>query len=219
MLTGTTVFLGDSITIGLPPFVAVKDGARVELAIGGASSDRILRALRAAEADGRLSHARNLVTMAGTNDLASGFSVAATLRNLEAMWAIGHAHGLRVVALTVPPAKGAVDGAGRLIFDAAALARRLQINAAILASPTPDRKVDLDAVMGDPSDHEKLAPQFDCAKCDHLHPRRDVMGAALTLELANDPPAPPPPAGESFGGVVVVGIALAIGGVVAWLVR
>ena len=128
MLSGNTLFVGDSITVGLSPFVEV-DGRKDTVAKSGASTAQILNLLKLTES--ALDAKRNMVVLGGTNDIGGGLSADAIFGNLKAIWAIGKTRGLRIIALTIPPAKGYVGFAGN--FEAIN-AKRKQVNSLILQS-------------------------------------------------------------------------------------
>ncbi len=178
LLSGDTVFIGDSITVGLPPFVFVA-GNKSDIAKVGAGTAQILSMVRTGESVRALDFQKNAVVLGGTNDIGAGLSAEAIFGNLAAIWKLCKAHGMRVVALTIPPAKGYSGFASN--FQAINTKRKL-VNAMILSSPLADSKIDLDAMLGDASDPDKLAARFDSG--DHLHPNKAAMGGALTAELA-----------------------------------
>jgi hypothetical protein len=128
-----------------------------------------------------------MVVLIGTNDIGSGRSAASIFKTVTDIWAMGKSRGLRVIALTVPPAKGYAGFASNF---GAINACRKAINAAILASPIPDAVVDQDRLLGAPGDPDRLGPSFDSS--DHLHPRKDAHGAALSIALPLAAPGGPP---------------------------
>jgi hypothetical protein len=178
LLDGDTIFIGDSITVGLAPFVFVA-GNKSDIAKVGADTAQILRMVRSAEDLRAFDFQKNAVVLGGTNDIGGGLSAEAIFGNLMAIWKVCKDHGLRVVALTVPPAKGYSGFASNF---PAINAKRKQVNAMIMASPLADTKIDLDTLLGAPTDQDRLALGFDSG--DHLHPIKLAMGGALTAELA-----------------------------------
>ncbi len=210
MLDGDTIFIGDSITVGLAPFVSVV-GNKTDVAKVGADSAAILRMVRSAEDLHAFDGQKNAVVLGGTNDIGGGLSAEAIFGNLAAIWKVCKDHGLRVVALTVPPAKGYSGFASNF---SAINAKRKLVNAMILSSPLADTKIDLDGLMGDPTDSDRLAARFDSG--DHLHPNKQRMGEALTSELAKGSSAPANGMIDPSGNVSGRGVgtnALAVGAV------
>jgi lysophospholipase L1-like esterase len=210
VLAGDTIFAGDSITVGLVPFVKV-DGAKLMIAEGGKDSAWLLGALRGAERAGVLRRYRNLVVLIGTNDLGGGASSTEVFARIAAIWALGEANGLRVLPSTIPPVKGWPPFARS--FDAVN-AKRKEINARIVAA-APSDLVRSDLLLADPTDPDRLAPSVDSG--DHLHPRKDVHGAILSRELGASS-APNGARAPSFvvPSFVFVGLA-ALAGVLVWL--
>jgi len=182
-LQGDTLFAGDSMTVNLPPFVKV-DGVKRMVAKGGIPASGnfvfpgLLQMLQASEGQAALAASKNMVVLIGTNDIASGRSAETIFKTITDIWALGKARGVRVIALTIPPAKGYSGFASN--FDAIN-AKRKNINASILASGIPDAVIDQDKLLGSPGDPDRLASAFDGG--DHLHPRKDAHGAALTTAL------------------------------------
>ncbi len=232
-ITGDTVFVGDSIMVGLPPFVAV-DGQKISSPLfvkGGRSTVAMLfgdppgvsganRALSDPSVPATLAGARNMVVLGGTNDIAGGLSAQAIFFNLVAIWTTGSGKGLRVIALTIPPIRGYAGYPN----PSAAEAKRKAVNAMIRASTLPVRVLDCDAMMGDGQAFPALLPKFDGG--DHLHPQKAAMGAAMNAALADLPAtspkvpnvAPSAPgrsggstAGVTAGNIVVVGVGAAVG--------
>lgn len=206
-LPGGTLFAGDSITVGLPAFVQV-DAPRVTVAKEGQGTAALLAMVRAEEAKGTLDGVKNMVVLGGTNDIGSSLDPSAIVGNLQAVWKIGKAHGLRVFALTIPPARGYTGWNGR---DDAVDARRRTVNASIRASTVPDAVIDLDTLLGTSPDTGRLAPSADSG--DHLHPRKDVMGTALTAALAAQVPNAAPSGTASSVTGLTAGKVVAGGGI------
>jgi hypothetical protein len=96
---------------------------------------------------------------------------------------MGKEKGAKIIALTVPPAKGYSGFASN--FESIN-AKRVALNNLIKDSPIPDQVVDLDVLLGLQSDQDRLAPNMDSG--DHLHPRKDAMGAALNTAFAKPIP-------------------------------
>lgn len=172
MLVGGTIFVGDSITVGYAPFV--QTSPKVQISKGGLGSSAILDLVKNAPLPSTLP--ANMVVLGGTNDIGNDArSIQSVFAALQAIWNIGKTHGLKVIALTVPPARGFSGFTSN--FDHIN-ERRHQLNSLIQASPIPDQVIDLDALIGDPSDREKLAASFDSG--DHLHPNAQRFATVLT---------------------------------------
>lgn len=184
MFDGATVLAGDSITVGLAPFVTAS-GPKTTVAKSGFNSRSILGLLQDAESAGQLNNQRNLLALGGTNDIGGSLSADDIFNNLKAIWTVGKNHGMRVFAITIPPAIGYTGWNGR---DIAVDNKRRAINALIKASTLPDRVFDSDAMMGDANG--RLLPAFDSG--DHLHPNKAKMGAAIDSEMLKLPALPIP---------------------------
>lgn len=184
MLTGNTLFAGDSITVGLSPFVQV-DGAKRTMAEVGRSSAGLVTALRGVS----LATTKNLLVLIGTNDI--GFVPPnTTIANILECWKLGKAAGARVIGMTIPPVKGWPPFAATM---PAVEARRQAVNLGLgqaFAQGAADGLIDLSKLLADPADPQKLAASFDSG--DHLHPRKDAMGSLLTQATGGLPPLPPP---------------------------
>jgi lysophospholipase L1-like esterase len=93
-----------------------------------------------------------------------------------------HAHGLRVLLGTMTPAGGS-DG-----VPADAEAKRQAVNTWIREKSPADAVIDFDAVVRDPADPSRIAPQYDGG--DHLHfnlAGYQAMGTAVPLDQLRDP--------------------------------
>ena len=198
-LIGTTFFAGDSITVGLPPFVSVV-GDKVTEAQVGRSVSQIRDAVKA---NTRLGDAKNMVVLGGTNDIGGGQSAQSIFATLQQIWAMGKEKGVKVIALTIPPAKGYSGFASN--FESINR-KRLELNNLIKDSNIPDKIVDLDVLLGVQADQDRLAPNMDSG--DHLHPRKDAMGAALNTVFATPIPQKNPgisPLQVDNTGTIVIG--------------
>jgi len=217
MLTGNTLFAGDSMTVGLSPFVTV-DGQKRTIAEVGRTSAGLLAALRAVS----LASTKNLVVLIGANDI-GGTPPATTIANTRAIWALGRAAGAKVYAMTIPPNKGWSNFAS----NAAAIeARRKEVNAGLgdaFVKGEADGLIDLSTLMADSQDPAKLASSFDSG--DHLHPRKDAHGALLTRAFGGVSPTPspfgtpdlPPPSPPSPGDSMPLLLLVGVGGIMAYL--
>ncbi len=197
-IQGPTLFLGDSITVGLPPYVKV-DGAKTYISLGGQTSTWLLDQVKKAEAAGKLdgsSRPVNAVMLIGTNDVGGGLSYQQSVANIVATWTILKAHGIRVIAQTVPPFHGYKGYVTR--YDAIE-AKRQGINAAVLAlagRPNgPDVVIPLATLVEDPARPGYLLRSYDAG--DGIHLRKDAHGALINAQLAGLPAPAPPPAGPT----------------------
>lgn len=213
-LQGNTILAGDSITVGLSPFVGVS-GQKKTIAEGGRPVSWLLQTMRTAAAIGGLDGFQNLLVLIGTNDIGGGRTPEAIVADTLAIWALAKGRGLRVFAMTIPPVKG-YDGFAKNF--PAVNARRKAINAGLgqaFVQGASTGLIDLSALLADSNDPEKLAAPFDSG--DHLHPRKDAMGALLTralsgLPLPNSSPSPNPggplatgPSSSPLGAVAGIG--------------
>jgi lysophospholipase L1-like esterase len=178
-LTGNTLFAGDSITVGLAPFVAVTGGLKRTMAEVGRPSAWLLQQVKGTD----LRSAKNMLVLIGTNDI-GGIPASSTIANILGIWDHARSQGIRVFGMTIPPTKGYAG------FNAANVpaieARRKAINAALgeaFVAGRADGLIDLSALMADPQDPAKLAPSFDSG--DHLHPRKEAMGALLNTAFGS----------------------------------
>lgn len=198
-LIGPTFFAGDSITVGLPAFVSVVGDKIVEAQVGR----NVTQIRDAVKANTRLDGAKNMCVLGGTNDIGGGKSAKEIFAILQEVWVMGKAKGAKVIALTVPPAKGYSGFASN--FEAINQ-KRLALNNLIKESVIPDQVVDLDVLLGVPSDQDRLKPEMDSG--DHLHPRKDAMGAALNTVFALPIPQKNPgisPLQVDNTGTIVIG--------------
>jgi lysophospholipase L1-like esterase len=95
-----------------------------------------------------------------------------------------HAHGARVVGVTLTPFEGALHGTPLdNYYDAGKEASRQQVNAWMRSSQAFDAVLDADALLRDPAHPARLLPVFDSG--DHLHPG-DRGNAALAGALGGE---------------------------------
>jgi lysophospholipase L1-like esterase len=138
---------------------------------------------------------RAVVVLLGTNDIGWPQSSFAPHEALITAQAIidgyrqlierAHMRGIRVVAGTIAPFEGALDGTPIHGYFSAEKDRvRRQVNAWIRESGAFDAVADFDAVLRDPAHPARMLARFDCG--DHLHPNDAgdaAMAAALTDEI------------------------------------
>lgn len=189
MLTGNSIFAGDSITVGLAPFVQVQ-GSKKTIAKGGMPTAWLLGQVRKAADAGDLNGFHNFVVLIGTNDIGGPRSADSIASDIRAIWGIAKSKGLRVYAQTIPPVKGYTG----FKDYASTNAKRVAINEALrraAGAGEADALVDLSSLMADPGDSERLAKPFDSG--DHIHPRKDAHGKLLTALESGTPATPYPP--------------------------
>jgi len=183
MIPGTTLLLGDSITVGLKSYVSADGGVR-DIAKGGQTSDWLLGQVRAAEQRGELSDVSNAVVLIGTNDVGGPATVDHILQNIHKIWTILGQAGARVFAMTIPPFNGwqtyapSWDVKRHAVNDAL---RAFDVRGTRYSSEFVVGVVDLARLLADPSDPDKLAREHDSG--DHLHPRKDRLGSLITTEV------------------------------------
>jgi lysophospholipase L1-like esterase len=128
---------------------------------------------------------RTVIVLEGINDLGGVQTDEAAMPAADnAIWALdqiaqrAHAHGMRVVAGTLLPYRGAG------YFSAAGEAARQAVNAWIRGSASFDGVADFDRALRDPAHPDALLPVYDHG--DHLHPNDagyKAMGDAIDLNL------------------------------------
>ncbi|QGZ41214.1 lysophospholipase L1-like esterase [Pseudoduganella flava] len=193
----TVVALGDSITDGngstpdwhrrWPDQLAdrlARDG--IGVANAGISGARLLSARMGVKAEDRFAHdvleqpgVRAVVVLLGTNDIGwpgtafaphePPMTAQRLIAGYRALIARARARGVTIVGGTLPPFKGALPGtpfAG--YWTPAKEAVRREVNGWIRDSGEFDAVADFDAALRDPSDPERIRPEYDCG--DHLHP-------------------------------------------------
>ncbi len=189
-LDGNTLFAGDSMTVGLSPFVQV-NGLKRTMAEVSRTSAWLVQQVKGTD----LHSAKNIVVLIGANDIGQ-MQPETTIANTLAIWDHAKAQGIRVIGQTLPPFRGwAPYMANFSVIEG----RRKAINAALVqaaAQGRADQLVDLSSLMADPSDPTKLASSFDSG--DHLHPRKDAHGALLTRVTGSAPLPPLPAPSPSF---------------------
>lgn len=184
MIQGSTLFLGDSITVGLANLVRV-DGAKGSLAEGGGTSGWLLSKAKALP---DLSSYVNAFVLIGTNDVggdAEPESIAVNVAELSL--ALARA-GVRVFVATIPPFRGYAGYASR--YDAIE-AKRRKVNEELAQFGSRQgvyRVIPLDRLMSDPADPPRLTTSFDGG--DHLHPRKDALARLLEQEMSTQAPNP-----------------------------
>ncbi|HXJ34343.1 MAG TPA: GDSL-type esterase/lipase family protein [Candidatus Eisenbacteria bacterium] len=204
---GALVALGDSITDGLrsptdqnlryPDVLARRlaaAGTRLGVQIEGISGNQVLRDAAAPTFGPKLldrldrdvldqAGASVVLLMEGTNDIGvpPPPGAAQVIDGLRTVIDRMRSAGLRVILGTLPPCKGF---ALALHGTPGAIAARNEINDWIRTGGAADAMVDFHAVLRDPTDPDRLAPEFDSG--DHLHPSAAgyaAMANAIDLGL------------------------------------
>ena len=128
----------------------------------------------------------------GINDIGSGDgSLAPTTEDVIAAYnqliVRAHAHGLRVLGVTVTPFRGST----LLSWTPDSEQKRQAINQWIRASGAYDGVIDFDEVLRDKGDPTRLDPSF--ASEDGVHPNDagyEAMASAVDLDLLRFEPGP-----------------------------
>jgi len=123
---------------------------------------------------------RAVILFEGANDLGHGASAASVIAGLRAIAARVHARGLPIFAATILPDDGSgyMPPCWRRCGLVARERAREEVNTFIRTSKTFDGVIDLDTLLRDPRDPQRLDPRYDCG--DHLHPN------ALGLQRIGD---------------------------------
>lgn len=205
---GAVVALGDSITDGTGPSdvnqrytdflarrLAAAGGGRPRLSVlnAGIGGTGLLNdapffgpsALHRLDADviGQAG-ASVAIVLDGTNDLSGPSNVDEVIAALRTIVDRLHDAGLSVLLGTQTPAAGAISAHG----TPAAIAARNRVNDWIREGGSADGVVDFDAAVRDPSDFDRLRPEYDSGN--HLHPNAAgyrAMADAVDLGLLRGP--------------------------------
>lgn len=178
MIQGSTLFLGDSITVGLAGLVPVA-GEKGSLAEGGKTSGWLLPKVKALP---DLTSYRNAFLLIGTNDIGGDTPWETTVHNIQEMRDVLTKAGVRAFVATIPPFKGYAGYEARFatIDD-----KRRRINDALLRL-APPQVVDLDHLMADPSDPLRLRADLDGG--DHLHPNKAGLAKIVDAAMSGAQP-------------------------------
>ncbi|MDD9893899.1 MAG: GDSL-type esterase/lipase family protein [Gammaproteobacteria bacterium] len=133
----------------------------------------------------------DVVIMIGTNDFGNDASTTAeeVINGYNQLVSDLQAHGLNVIAGTIPPAAGfpvgqLPAGIGVLHGSSTAAANRAAVNEWIRTSGVPDGVVDFKACLEDPDNPGVMLPAYDSG--DRLHPNPagyEAMAACIDLAL------------------------------------
>jgi lysophospholipase L1-like esterase len=119
--------------------------------------------------------AGTLIVFAGTNDVSTGIAPGTLTRRLSQLCRQAHAHHLRVVVVTLPPAWKR---------DAAKEMTRQQVNAWIRTTRDADARVDADALLRDPARRTHLLSAYDFGDGLHISAAgHRVLGQAILAAL------------------------------------
>ncbi|NCO04704.1 MAG: hypothetical protein GW939_00990 [Candidatus Magasanikbacteria bacterium] len=179
--------VGDSITVGIGTTgMNTAYGERLigacpqlgkydKIALGGKGTKPLLDALlpRDLRAEG-FSH---IIILAGINDITSDKSVPYITNNLEQLYKKAKTNGLRVIAVTISP-----FGKQDTIWTKEKQLRLEAVNKWIYeqSGNLVDVVIDFNQLIKDPSDPNKIAPQYDK---DGIHPN-DAAHALLAAEIS-----------------------------------
>lgn len=181
-IKGSTLFAGDSITVDM----AEKNGRRNlnvdgdirTVARVGQTSSELLTSLNSL-GQNELSKYKNFVCLIGTNDIGSNLTASQIFENIKAIWALVKPP-TKLYACTIPPCKGWQNFNRN--FEAVN-EKRKQVNQMILQSGQPNI-IRLDQLMADPTDPDKLAPEYDGG--DHLHPKKQETARLIQQTIGID---------------------------------
>lgn len=192
--SGSTLFLGDSITVNVEKSGQLNiTGKKEALAEGSKTSKWLLDQINDLDKKDpqKLKSFENAVMLIGTNDIGGQggeFSAEKIFERIESIWKILQKHNIKIYAATIPPFKGWGNYTSRFeeINE-----KRKSINEKIRKSGMPHRIIDLAAPksaggLADESDPDKLAPGV---SGDFLHPNKDVLAALYQRELEAGSPA------------------------------
>lgn len=205
------VALGDSLTDGngatpdadarWPDALAERLAPRgVAVLNAGISGARLLRDGMGRNALARIGRdvlsrpgVRTVIVLLGTNDIGwpggpfapqePAMTVEAFAQGYRALAELARAHGVRLVAATLPPFERALQGTPLEGHHSAEKERLRQAVNRWIRGAGFDAVVDFDRVLRDPAHPSRLAPTFDSG--DHLHPNdagHRAMAAALELD-------------------------------------
>ncbi|MFC1747761.1 SGNH/GDSL hydrolase family protein [Pseudomonadota bacterium] len=181
-IAGPTLFLGDSITVGVrnkSAFAGIEK--RGTISESGETSIWLLKEVKwyAKNDPDYLKSFDNAFMLIGTNDI--GFQSADSIINrIEKIWKILTDHGIKIYAATIPPHKGykGYDKKFKTVNN-----RRLAVNKFIKESKVPHEVVDLAAPitqggLADPDDLNRFARKDSKGRrvsWDALHPDKDIL--------------------------------------------
>jgi len=118
-----------------------------------------------------------VVLLAGTNDITAGVSADELTHRLSALAAKAHAHGLRLVLMTLTPAH-------RRTADKEQV--RQDVNSWIRTTKAADAYVDADAALRDATNPMRLAPSYDFGDGLHLSlAGQRALGEAVANALSD----------------------------------
>lgn len=189
------VCLGDSITVGYAPRFATPQGetCTINAEVGRQTSTMLTEFNTNVRGHGFT----DIIVAGGRNDLLGGRSVDTIKNNLGSIYRAARADGMRVIAMTILPAKTFPGYAPSFstryrpeiqpAFD--------ELNSWILSNTDVDVKVDTYSLLEDPANPDATNPRY--LSGDNLHPNRagnDVIIRAISEQAFGGPPGEAPPA-------------------------
>ncbi len=183
IIKGSTLFLGDSNSVAAFSRATINvEGNIHTIAKGSMDADWVLSQLEEFEKTGELKNFKNMVVTAGVNGIGRG--PVAIFNTLKKIWEIGKKYGIKVYAGTLAPFKGWGNfGTGYERYNEI----RKEVNRMIRESQEkegiPTAIIPYDELCADPSDPDKLAPEYDSG--DHLHIKK-AANAKLVASVAGE---------------------------------
>jgi len=195
MIQGPVLLLGDSITVGVQPFVKAS-GPVLAIAEGNKTSAWLLAKVTEAANSGLLAPFQNGIAtlLIGTNDVGGYATAENSFSNIQHILSVLSSKGIRPYVMTVPPFKGWKNYESQF---AAIDTKRKRLNDLIRG--LPQVVIPLDTLTADPQDLSKLAASYDSG--DHLHLNKARLGALVTKEVSGGASPPAPPAGGPLSGL------------------
>jgi lysophospholipase L1-like esterase len=120
------------------------------------------------------------IILAGTNDISRGATATEIVHGLASVAAILHAHGIRAVAMTIPPRREGAFGWKTATMDPV----RRSVNGWLRAQKDFDALVDIDPLLADPGHPTRINQTFFRSDGIHLSPEGEArVASALPLAL------------------------------------
>jgi hypothetical protein len=200
VIKGSTLFLGDSNTVGaFNPGTVKVEGTIHNIAKGSMGSQWVLDHLKEFENTGQLDNFKNMVVTVGVNSIALG--AAANFNILKQIWEIGRKHNIKVYAGTWAPFKGWHNFGGRYEkYNETRKEMNRMIRESHEKDGIPDFIIPYDELCADPNDPDKLAPEYDSG--DFLHIKKQAnakLVASIVGERVGGTPQEKPETGPEGG--------------------